>query len=785
MTLTRSHSIAKILPLAAATVFAFAVGCSDDGGSGGGGGGASGAGEAGEPNAEGGKTATAGKGGMGGAATAGGPSAGGAAGELEAGDGGQPATPEPGWSHDFALPGVNGATTSTVASVIITGTRKLWVGGEFSQAGDVPAQNVAIWNGQRWSAPGEGLSEVVTQLVATPAEEIYALVRADEGQSPLRFWNGTKWSSVGAIADGAINAIDVAADGTLYAGGTFTTIAGVSAPGIASRAPGKDWKALPSDVDVFGGGGIETVKVVSTGVCVGGVVGGGQIGVACLAGNTWTSRIANLSFGQVHKLTLSGGKLYAAGNFMVEGVDSGGGLAVWNGTSWDLVGGGLLGEFGQPDVFDVAIDGDKVYAAGFFALAGGAFVRHTAMWNGKKWSDLNGGLQKFMGVDFIEQARGRTLAIDDGGEVYVGGRLTFAGAENALRIARWDGADWHGVDDPLATRLGVNGNLSTVYAASDGSVYAAGGFEHLGGDALALGVARLVPGEKRWYPLGSGLFNVDTLTEHGGDVFAGGAFTASGTSNIKGVARWDGAAWRSVGGGVLGEAQILVDGPDGKLYAGGTFSEAGGQEVRNVAVWNDKAWSALGSIGEESDSVRALGFDADGALYAGGSFAGASESPANNVAVWRNKTWQALGAGVDDAVESIALYDGKIVIGGTFSHSGDQEVPHVAAWNADSETWEALGGGLPAQEEFGTVLVQALAVHGKDLYAAGLIQSAGGKAASHLVRFDGKTWHDVDGGVDDVAEGLSLRADALWIAGTFTRAGGVGSVGIARFGLSP
>jgi hypothetical protein len=53
------------------------------------------------------------------------------------------------------------------------------------------------------------------------------------------------------------------------------------------------------------------------------------------------------------------------------------------------------------------------------------------------------------------------------------------------------------------------------------------------------------------------------------------------------------------------------------------------------------------------------------------------------------------------------------------------------------------------------------------------------------VRFDGKAWHDVDGGVDDVAEALSLSKDALWIAGGFTRAGGVGSVGIARFGLAP
>ena len=403
------------------------------------------------------------------------------------------------------------------------------------------------------------------------------------------------------------------------------------------------------------------------------------------------------------------------------------------------------------------------------------------MWNGKKWNDLNGGLRQFMGVGFIERPLGNTLAVDDGGEVYVGGEFTFAGAENAMRVALWDGADWHSVDDPLATRLGVNGTVSAVCAATDGNVYAGGGFEHLGGDALALGVARFAPSEKRWYPLGSGLLNVETLVEHEGSIYAGGAFSASGSASIKGVGRWDGAAWRSVGGGVAGEAKILAEGPDSKLYAGGTFGEAGGKEARNVAVWDGKAWSALGSIGEESDWVRALAFDSDGALYAGGSFAG----PLSNVAVWKAKSWQALGAGVDAEVQAITLYDGKLVIGGAFSHSGTEEVPHVATWDAKTETWSALGGGLVSTEEFGTVYVNAFAVHGKDLYAAGIIDHIKGVTLSHLARFDGKAWHDVDGGVSDIAEGLSLGSDSLWVAGAFTRAGGVGSTGIARFGLAP
>jgi hypothetical protein len=412
-------------------------------------------------------------------------------------------------------------------------------------------------------------------------------------------------------------------------------------------------------------------------------------------------------------------------------------------------------------------------------------VRHVAMWNGKKWSDLNGGLRKFMGAGIIENPLGNTLAVDDGGELYVGGPLTFAGAENALRVALWDGADWHGVDDPQATRLGVNGGLAAVCAASDGNLYVAGDFEHLGGDALALGVARFAPHEKRWYPLGSGLQGVDTLVEHDGSIYAGGRFTESGSASIKGVGRWDGAAWRSVGGGIMGEARVLVTGPNGKLYAGGTFGEAGGKEARNVAVWDGKAWSALGSLGEEADWVRALAFDGQGVLYAGGKFGGTEQAPIANVAAWKDKAWQTLGAGVDGEVQAMTLYDGQLVIGGVFTHSGADEVARVAAWNEKTKTWSPLGGGLVSTEEFGTVYVQALAVHGSDLYAGGIINDIKGITLSHLARFDGEAWHDVDAGVSDLINGLSVGKGALWVGGAFTQAGGIGSTGIARFGLTP
>jgi hypothetical protein len=697
-----------------------------------------------------------------------------------AGTDGSAGAPQDGWDPNFALPGINGPTTSTVFSVAITPARKIWVGGEFTQAGDIPVQNIAIWNGEKWSAAAGGLAKPIRQLAPTPDEKMYALTQLPDTE--IHFWDGTAWTAVPAANDGSISAIDVAPDGTLYAAGFFTTLDGVAVTNIAKRTGGT-WSAVGTSGPTSG---IETVKVVGSQVCVGGIAEPTDFGVACFDGTTWLDRHANMAFGMVHSLAAGpNGKLYAAGNFMLEGIDTGGGLATWTGTEWELVGGGLLGEVGQPEVYSIGVDGDTVYAAGFFSFAGGLFVKHVAMWDGTKWSDMNGGLSKFMGVDFIEQPRGRTIAIDDGGEIYVGGRLTFAGAENALRVARWDGSDWRGVDDPQAIRLGINGFLNAIYAASDGNIYGAGIFEHLGGNVIANNVARFEPAKGQWHALGSGLNDAYAFAEKDGSIYATGAFVTSGTATLKGVARWDGAAWQSVGGGIEGEGRAIVRGPDGKLYVGGSFIEAGSVDTQNVAVWDGETWASFaGGVGAVGDAVRVLAFDASGKLYVGGVFTSASGTPASNVAEWDGVSWRALGEGVDQSVDSMVIYQDKLVIGGTFTKSGADEVPHVATWDPTAKKWTALGGGL-VPPGFDSTYVQDMAVHGDDLYIVGLINKAGDATVSHVARFDGTTWHDVEGGVDDVAEGVTVSADSLWVGGTFTRAGSLGSIGIARYWFTP
>src|SRR5207244_4899063 len=79
----------------------------------------------------------------------------------------------------------------------------------------------------------------------------------------LARWNGTTWSTLGSGANGVVNALTVFDDGSgsgpaLYATGSFTSVSGVAAHGIA-KWNGSTWSALGSGLEgnYYGSGGLD------------------------------------------------------------------------------------------------------------------------------------------------------------------------------------------------------------------------------------------------------------------------------------------------------------------------------------------------------------------------------------------------------------------------------------------------------------------------------------------------------------------------------------------------
>ena len=130
-------------------------------------------------------------------------------------------------------------------------------------------------------------------------------------------------------------------------------------------------------------------------------------------------------------------------------------------------------------VIAVASNGD-VYAGGRFTQAGGIMANSVAKWNGTVWSSLGTGSAN--GVDGWVNA----LAVASNGDVYAGGGFRTAGGITANYVAKWDGAVWSSLG--MGTANGVYystgsrpaGNVRSFAFASNGDLYVGGDFRFAG-----------------------------------------------------------------------------------------------------------------------------------------------------------------------------------------------------------------------------------------------------------------------------------------------------------------
>jgi WD40 repeat protein len=583
-----------------------------------------------------------------------------------------------------------------------------------------------------------------------------------------------------------VYALAVGPDGSLYAGGYFTTAGGVSANRIA-RWDGVQWHPLGSGMDVdypyayvfalaFGPDG--SLYAGGRFTTAGGVAANS---IARWDGSQWYSLSSGMDYG-VGALAINpiDGSLYAGGDFTTAGGITANHIARWDGAQWQPLGSGMEG--GDTScVFALAFSPDgTLYAGGDFTTAGGVTADYVARWDGAQWQPLGNGIKGayYPGVS--------ALAFGPDSSLYVGGNFSIAGDTVANKIARWDGTQWHRVSAP--TGNGVSSYIRTIAPGSDGSLYAGGDFKTAGG-VIANYIARWDGAQ--WHRLGSGTNGSVSAAVVGpdGSLYAGGRFTTAGGVEANSIARWDGVQWHPLGSGVTGtyyqRVSALAVGPDGSLYAGGDFTTAGGVPTNYIARWDGSQWHPLGSGvgGGDDPRVHALAFGPDGSLYAGGYFTTAGGVAANSIARWDGFQWYPLDGGMGGAYPSVSALavgpDGSLYAGGSFTTAGWVAANSIARW--DGFQWYPLDGGTGGAYPS----VSALAV-GPDgsLYAGGRFTTAGGVAANDIARWDGVQWHPLSSGMGGGYGVYALAAGSngsLYAGGFFTTAGGVAANNIAQW----
>lgn len=372
------------------------------------------------------------------------------------------------------------------------------------------------------------------------------------------------------------------------------------------------------------------------------------------------------------------------------------------------------------------------------------------------------------GLDGVANA---IVEFDDGGgaALYVGGAFTVAGQTRVSNLARWDGLAWHDVGG------GTNGVVHALIVHG-GRLIVGGAFTQAGG----VDCARIAAWDGAVFtPLGAAMDDaVFALADFGGDLVAGGKFTTADGIDVNHAARWDGALWHGLAEGVAGDVYALHE-FGGELYAGGKFQEAGTIGANSVARWDGAEWRRLGDVFDNGVTGAAFSVNAlalfEGQIVLGGSFAGAAGGvAAPGVAAWDGVAFHALADGIDGEVRALAVVGGILHAGGGFQFAAmsADPLPFLATWTGSA--WASVGGGTNAP-------VRALGAIGGDLVAGGDFTAAGDVGAAHIARRSGSDFLALGDGFNAPIRALTVHATELIAAGDFLSMPGGAASRIARF----
>lgn len=471
------------------------------------------------------------------------------------------------------------------------------------------------------------------------------------------------------------------------------------------------------------------------------------------------------------------------------------GVARWDGSTWEEVGGGcpaywptlaVYDDGSGPALWALDAEGDElakwdgVSWTSFALQPGDASLawrltpaeiggQHALYWtdwiNGSsrlwRWQDGAGQPVAEVGPGAINDLEVNT-DIDLGEGIFAAGYFTQAGGDLAVGAARWDGTVWNVMGNE-------NAGNGTPNARAVRSVGSEAGMSRVVVEAFELG--DLGPGTR---------------------LFAGGTVLpddATGNSIIA----WDGTDWTVVGGHMDGSAAAFafgaLDGGEPTLFVGGRFDTIDGDPFYSVAALTDAGWAPLGqglqsSFG--STFVGALKLHDDGAgvaLYAGGSFRRLDPELEDSVVRWDGKTWSRVGEafGFAPTVHSLLstdLGDGpRLYAAGSFS-GANGELDNVAVW--DGSAWLPLGAGLP----FDVGSLTRLDTPDGPRLAATAEYSAD-EVVERVYVWDGVEWSPFGalsvGRVRDLAQ-AEHEFGAVYMCGLFSEIDGVPSEGFARFG---
>jgi uncharacterized repeat protein (TIGR01451 family) len=293
------------------------------------------------------------------------------------------------------------------------------------------------------------------------------------------------------------------------------------------------------------------------------------------------------------------------------------------------------------------------------------------------------------------------------------------------RISSWDGLTWETV-----TTSEFNGVVKSMAIYRD-EIYICGYFSVVYDVPLQFGIARW--DGAAWRPVGGGMDlggnHMAVMCEYNGELYCGGVFTSIAGVTVNGIARWNGTRWADVGGGTLATSYGSISSLAvyrGELYAGGIFDKIGNTYTSGIARWDGTEWHAVGNRAK-SWQIGELTVYRD-ALY-GTTTTNDTAAPGgigSMLLQWDGENWDTVTHTSLHAIWSMAALDDRLFIAGADANFDGVSLRYgVGRW--DGRSWG------PAME-FDSA-VTALIAYRDNLYAIGVFSRSGLTPASRMARF--------------------------------------------------
>lgn len=191
-------------------------------------------------------------------------------------------------------------------------------------------------------------------------------------------------------------------------------------------------------------------------------------------------------------------------------------------------------------------------------------------------------------------------------------------------------------------------------------------------------------------------------------IFNGELVAAGNDASLGHVARWDGATWQSLGGGLNSTVVALCQ------HGGDLVAATSGHQVYRLV---GGTWQTLGQAFDADVSALA---SHGGELYAAGGFVqDANSIPFRRLVRWDGSAWQEVGGGLNGAARGLLSTNAGLVVAGGFTSdmAGTLVLP---LWTI----WDGVSFSEPTVSLPGATLLNAVCAHPAEGFLLAGIQEA-------------------------------------------------------------